>query len=62
MSSASVHTMPATDQDVDTEHAGKLTEADKAHIGRVSEFIVCVCAHISSVEILLYPEASLSGS
>lgn len=34
MSSASVQMMEA-DQDIDNEDAGKLTEADKAHTGRV---------------------------
>uniref|UniRef100_A0A671WXD4 ABC-type glutathione-S-conjugate transporter n=1 Tax=Sparus aurata TaxID=8175 RepID=A0A671WXD4_SPAAU len=35
MSSASVQVMEAADQDLDAEDAGKLTEADKAHTGRV---------------------------
>uniref|UniRef100_A0A8P4KGC8 ABC-type glutathione-S-conjugate transporter n=1 Tax=Dicentrarchus labrax TaxID=13489 RepID=A0A8P4KGC8_DICLA len=35
MSSASVQVMKAVNQDLDTEDAGKLTEADKAHTGRV---------------------------
>uniref|UniRef100_A0A8P4FVA5 ABC-type glutathione-S-conjugate transporter n=1 Tax=Dicentrarchus labrax TaxID=13489 RepID=A0A8P4FVA5_DICLA len=33
--SASVQVMKAVNQDLDTEDAGKLTEADKAHTGRV---------------------------
>ena len=35
MSSASVQMMEAVDQDLDLEDAGKLTEDDKAHTGRV---------------------------
>ncbi|XP_054478436.1 multidrug resistance-associated protein 1-like [Anoplopoma fimbria] len=35
MSSASVQVMEVVDQDLDAEDAGKLTEADKAHTGRV---------------------------
>ncbi|XP_049439277.1 multidrug resistance-associated protein 1-like [Epinephelus fuscoguttatus] len=35
MSSASVQMMKAVDQDLDAEDAGKLTEVDKAHTGRV---------------------------
>ncbi|XP_042345538.1 multidrug resistance-associated protein 1-like [Plectropomus leopardus] len=35
MSSASVQVMEAVDQDLDAEDAGKLTEVDKAHTGRV---------------------------
>ncbi|XP_041825781.1 multidrug resistance-associated protein 1-like [Melanotaenia boesemani] len=35
MSSASVKMMEVDDQDLDAEDAGKLTEADKAHTGRV---------------------------
>lgn len=35
MSSASVQVMEAVDQDLDAVAAGKLTEADKAHTGRV---------------------------
>ncbi|XP_071328193.1 multidrug resistance-associated protein 1-like isoform X2 [Trachinotus anak] len=35
MSSASVQLMEAVDEDLDAEAAGKLTEADKAHTGRV---------------------------
>ncbi|TMS00880.1 Multidrug resistance-associated protein 6, partial [Larimichthys crocea] len=35
MSSTSVQMMEAVDQDIDPEDAGKLTEADKAHMGRV---------------------------
>lgn len=35
VSSASVQMMEAVDQDLDAEDAGKLTEADKAHTGRV---------------------------
>ena len=35
MGSASVQVMEAADQDLDAEDVGKLTEADKAHIGRV---------------------------
>lgn len=38
MSSASVKILEAVDQDLDVEDAGKLTEADKAHTGRVSPF------------------------
>lgn len=35
MSSTSVQMMEAVDQGIDPEDAGKLTEADKAHMGRV---------------------------
>lgn len=38
MSSASVQVMEAVDQDLDAEDAGKLTEADKAHTGRVGPY------------------------
>lgn len=36
MSSASVQVMNNLDQDLDVDGVGKLTEADKAHTGRVS--------------------------